>query len=74
MPVIICSNCNRRTNSTCSHYDYRGGTADYCYAAWDEENNRWIKGCQFDKADDFLKAFAMSLITGKPINLMAYNQ
>uniref|UniRef100_A0A6H1ZQT6 Uncharacterized protein n=1 Tax=viral metagenome TaxID=1070528 RepID=A0A6H1ZQT6_9ZZZZ len=42
-------------------------TAEYCYAAWDDGNNKWVKGCNFDKADDFLKAYALHLITGKPV-------
>ena len=67
MPTMICSGCNRQTNSVCSHYDYRKKAADYCYASWDKGDNKWVKGCRFNKADDFLKAYAMHLITGKPV-------
>jgi hypothetical protein len=41
-----------------------GENPRYCFAAYD--GGRWVKGCKFDKAPDFTKAFAMSLITGKP--------
>jgi len=70
MPTAICSGCKRQTNSVCSHYDYSKKTAEYCYAAWDngdDGDNKWVKGCGFDKADDFSKAYAMHLITGKPV-------
>lgn len=63
MTVLICNGCSRQTNTACCHH-HRGNPPDYCYAAW--EDGKWVKGCGFDKADDFSKAFAMHLITGKP--------
>ena len=65
MSTFICKGCNRTTNSACSQYN-RGNAPDYCYAAF--VDNKWVKGCGFDKGDAFAKAFAASLITGKDIS------
>ena len=42
-----------------------------CYAAY--ENGKWGKGCSFDKADDFMKAYVMHLITGKDVKSFLSN-
>ncbi len=66
MPTATCETCGLLTNSTCSDYwEHRGEKVTECYAA--RKDDKWVKGCSFDDADDFSKAFAMSLITGKDI-------
>uniref|UniRef100_A0A6M3K9G7 Uncharacterized protein n=1 Tax=viral metagenome TaxID=1070528 RepID=A0A6M3K9G7_9ZZZZ len=65
MSTFVCRGCGKLTNSTCSQFN-RGNPPEVCYAAYDENQN-WVKGCGFDEAGDFDKAFAMSLITGQPI-------
>ena len=64
MTVFICKGCGRQTNSVCSEFN-KGKPPNCCYAAL--VDGKWVKGCGFERADDFSKAFAMSLITGKPI-------
>lgn len=68
MPAIKCLGCGKLTNTACSEFN-RGNPPNKCYAAYDKNNN-FIKGCGFDQAGDFEKAFAMHLITGKPTNLI----
>ena len=67
MPTLICKSCGSTTNSVCSKTFIlrRKMVADKCYAAF--KNDKWVKGCDFDNATDFNKAYAMSLITGKNI-------
>ena len=66
MPTPICKTCGSQTNSACSNFHkHRGKRVTKCYAAF--KDGKWIKGCGFDNASDFNKAFAMSLITGKDI-------
>ncbi|MCW7076412.1 MAG: hypothetical protein OCU18_03860 [Candidatus Syntrophoarchaeum sp.] len=63
MTVFTCEGCGRQTNSACSEYNQNDPPTS-CHAAF--VDGKWVKGCGFEKADDFSKAFAMSLITGKP--------
>ena len=66
MPAVTCETCGSFTNSACSNYhEHRGKKVTKCYAAF--KGGKWVKGCGFDAADDFSKAFAMSLITGKDV-------
>ena len=62
MPIIICSGCDRETNTAVCEI---GEFPTYCFAA--RVNNKWVKGCAFEKAPDYTKAFCMSKITGKSI-------
>jgi len=64
MPTYICKGCGKETNSVCSQFN-RGNPPDFCYAA--RVGDKWVQGCGFDRADDFSKAYAASLITGQPI-------
>jgi|WetSurSiteA1Bulk_404760.scaffolds.fasta_scaffold00195_26 hypothetical protein len=63
MTVFVCQGCRRDTNSVCCN-SKRGQPPTKCYAAWEEDH--WVKGCGFDEASDFDKAFAMHMITGRP--------
>ena len=58
MPSATCTKCNSVTNSATSNYwmptDENGdpkeiGVVTMCYAAFDEENDKWIKGCSYDQ-------------------------
>lgn len=61
MPSAKCVNCGAITNSAISNYWWHlepdnktpkeRGVATVCYAAFDEQNNKWIKGCFYDKLD-----------------------
>lgn len=59
MPSAICKGCGATTNSAISNYWWHlepdnktpkeRGVATVCYAAFDAPNNRWVKGCFYDK-------------------------
>jgi hypothetical protein len=62
MSMIKCK-CGRDTNTaTCFHINNRDDPhrADVCYIAW--ENNGWVKGCAYDKADFCNKSFVDKLL------------
>jgi len=67
MPIVICKGCGKKTNTACSKFN-RGKPPNECYAAYDDKNKKWIKGCGFENASNFEKAFAMHLITKKSIS------
>ena len=70
MTVLFCNNCGMLTNTACAHTKIVSKNKleiEYCYASRNDE--KWVKGCGFDHpGDDFTKAYAMSLITGKHVN------
>lgn len=67
MPSFICESCGSVTNIACSNaHEHRCTKVTKCYAKY-IHRNKWVKGCAFDEASDFNKAYAMSLITGKNI-------
>jgi hypothetical protein len=54
MSTIRCSKCGSITNTAVSnHLNNKNGEADSCYAKWEDE--KWVKGCGFDDADEFTK-------------------
>lgn len=64
MTIYICKGCGRETNSVCCQFVHQfNEMPNYCFAA--REDGKWVKGCGFDKADAFGKAFTMHLITGE---------
>ena len=68
MSTLICNKCGRTTNSAVSRWQgATDGTADGCFARVNEIEDRWEKGCSFDKADKFMRAYA-SVLFGKNIN------
>lgn len=64
MPTIPCDGCGRDTNTAlCNHIDYKFmERAGYCYAAWNAVAKRWVRGCGYDKADDYIKKYVDKLI------------
>ena len=70
MPTAICKTCGRHTNSTTSNYwpneHKKEREATQCYAAWDDNENRWVKGCAYEKIAGFYKKWIDELI-GKPL-------
>jgi len=68
MPTATCETCGSQTNSACSNFwEHNGQKTTKCYAAYQCSSQQWKKGCGFDGANYFNKAYAMSLITGKDI-------
>jgi predicted metal-binding protein len=56
MPTIKCAKCGGDTNTAIAdHIHNKNGEADACYAKW--ENGRWVKGCSYNEADDFIKKY-----------------
>ena len=70
MPSAICQGCGANTNSAISNYwchlepdnetPKERGVVTVCYAAFDAPNDRWIKGCFYDKLPhDNIKRFCV---------------
>ena len=58
MPSATCTNCKSVTNSALSNYwmpiDGNGDPKEIsvvtmCYAAYDQKNDKWAKGCSYDR-------------------------
>lgn len=76
MPIAICQNCNRVTNSMTSDFWNRVASdnvtpkepriATECYAAF--VDNKWVKGCAYDTVKDMpRKKMIDNLLENKPI-------
>jgi len=67
MSLIICNRCGRTTNTALCDWidDISSGKASRCYAAWDEINQCWVKGCVYDDpdVDSFYTDFALKQIS-----------
>lgn len=73
MPTVKCR-CGNTTNSAVSDYWMTVGSkavanselekfeAAHCYAAFDEHSRRWVKGCSFDSADEFMQKTVLDLM------------
>lgn len=72
MPTAICKICGRITNSTLSDYwscnngTYLGEVSE-CYAAWDEDKDKWVPGCAYSKIGGHYKKWIDKLIAKKNI-------
>ena len=70
MPVITCKTCGKTTNTACSNAWSKecefGKFATECYASWNEQEQKWEKGCAYDKADPITKTSVDRLINNPP--------
>lgn len=61
MPTIICRGCGQTSNTALSNWMHsKDDKADACYARLSE--NKWEKGCGYDKGDHFTKQYVNKLI------------
>lgn len=59
MPSGKCNGCGEITNSATSNWWDTGGKPTECYAAFIDD--KWVKGCAFDRADPLVKKIVSSL-------------
>lgn len=72
MPVIKCKTCERITNTACSNAftkkaNAKFGEATECYAAFNEQEQKWEKGCGFDALHELDKHVFGSLFKKKGV-------
>lgn len=61
MPTLICRNCGHETNTALANWiNSKDGKADSCYARF--VNDKWEKGCGYDKGDNFIKRYVADLV------------
>lgn len=67
MSEIECGRCGRMTNTAlCDWVNCMDtGKAARCYAAWDEENRRWVAGCAMNDGDADSHNFAAKIINNQ---------
>jgi len=64
MPSGVCSGCGRITNSAVSNWWDTSGKPTECYAAF--VDNKWVKGCGYQSADDLTRHIVGKIIAGPP--------
>ena len=66
MPSGICTGCGCTTNSAVSNWWEEKpegiGVPTKCYAAFVDE--AWVRGCDYDNGDEFVKSFVDNLLKG----------
>lgn len=59
MSTLTCRQCGSTTNTAlCDHINSKDDMADRCFAKFDFSTVAWVKGCAYDEASEFEKAFA----------------
>lgn len=65
MPIIVCKNCGKITNTAYCFYDHSwiGNRKDFsgCYARINEKD-KWEKGCRYENADYFMRNYLKKII------------
>ena len=66
MPSVKCL-CGALTNTAVSDaWEHGGKEAHECYAAWDENEEKWVKGCAYDRVNPLEKPGIDDILLNKP--------